>query len=98
VVRPFVLLAILAAVALAPAAAAQTWTSAEVAAAAHATKPVKVQGLTIDRERVLRRPIGVPPTDPGRRAVAVQIPAKPEWRDDQGFRVAGGKLAYRQRF
>jgi hypothetical protein len=59
---------------------------------------VKAQGLTIDREHVIRRPTGLPPTDPRRRALAVQIPAKAEWRDDQGFRIAGGKLAYRQRF
>lgn len=36
--------------------------------------------------------------EPRADAPEVEVPAKPEWSDDEGFRLTFTKLAYRQRF
>jgi len=110
--RPLKLLIATAAIASAPLPAlAQTWPATVVAAAPRMSTPSRVPALTIHRDFSVLRPLGVPPTQPERRALKlnatavdpedipeVEVRPKAEWTDDQGLRVGPTRLAYKSRF
>ena len=108
--RPLKLLIVVAAVAAAPIpAAAQSWPVSVAASAPRmATAPAYSFVVTARVARILRRPEAVPPTDPaaGPRvssvepgvAPQVELRARAEWTDDQGFRVSPTRVAFKRRF
>lgn len=108
--RPLKLLMAIAAVALAPATAlAQSWPVTVVASAPQMRSPPRAPALSVHRDVIVLRPVGVPPTQPEGRAFRmaarapadlpqVEVPAKDAWTDDQGFRVGPTKLAFKRRF
>jgi hypothetical protein len=110
--RPLKLLIVMAAVAAAPIpAATQTWPASVAAAAPRmAAPPARSLVIVTYDARVLRRPHGVPPTQPTDRAplrlssvepedaIQVDLRAKDEWTDDQGFRVSPTRVAFKRRF
>ena len=48
--------------------------------------PKPAPAIVINRRQAEARPLEVP------------VRAKPEWRDDEGFRIAGSRIAYSRRF
>ena len=107
--RSSILFLAAAAVAFAPVPAlAQTWPATVVAAGARMAPAPAHTLVRIDRDpRLLRRP-DTPRTEPDHRlrlsavevddVPEVEIEAKDEWLDDQGFRVRPGRLAFKRRF
>jgi hypothetical protein len=85
-------------------ALAQTRPAAVVSGATRLAVTSPPAAFTLQRDVWIRAPEGVPPTQPARLPQArgatpvVEIPAKPEWRDDQGLRLSLNRLSYRQRF
>jgi hypothetical protein len=113
-IRPVTLLTTLAAVAVAPAAAAQAWPAAAAASGAPRMAQDRASpALVIDRTVSVRRPAATAPTqparmqrrllvsrtpDPGAELPDVEIRSKAAWFDDQGLRLTPTRLAFKQRF
>jgi len=108
--RPLKLILIVTAAAASPlAAAAQTWPVSVVAAAprtAPASRPALVivtrDGPVLRRGSLptttrIRPPLHLRAVDP-EDLPQVDLRAKDEWLDDQGFRVAPTRVAFKQRF
>ena len=108
--RPLKLLIAVAAVASAPLSAlAQAWPATVVAATPQMHSQPRTTGFSIQRDFIVLRRAGVPPTQPDRRVLKLttvdpgQIPEvavrpRAEWSDDQGFRAGPTKLAFKRRF
>jgi hypothetical protein len=110
--RPLKYLLAAAAVASAPIPAlAQSWPVGVVAGSPRmAAAPARPLVVLNRDSRILRRPYELPPTDPNRpaplrlsavepnQAPEVNIRAKTEWADDQGFRLSPTRLAFKRRF
>jgi hypothetical protein len=108
--RPLKLLSAVVAVALTPLPAlAQAWPATVVAGAPQMRSQPRTTGFSVQRDFIVLRPAGLPPTQPDRRRLKlatveprdvpeVAVPAKAEWSDDQGFRAGPTKLAFKRRF
>lgn len=109
--RPVSLAIALLALGAASPALSQSWPAGVVAAAPRALPgPTQPFVVVRDEDTAIRRRPTVPPTDPrtGRQAALAQhdaepilevdIRPKPEWSDDQGLRVASGRVAFKRRF
>ena len=109
---PLKLMIVAAAVAAAPIPVlAQTWPAGVVAAgprmAAAQGQPLVV---VVRDARILRRPGGIPPTQPTDRlplrlssvesdeVPLVELRPKDEWTEDEGFSVSATRVAFKRRF
>jgi hypothetical protein len=75
-----------------------------------AAAPARPLVVVTRDSRILRRPYDLPRSDPARRAPLrlsaaepdaipeVDIRAKAEWADDQGFRFSPTRVAFKRRF
>jgi len=106
--RPSKLFLALAALAFAPVPAlAQSRTAAVVASAPRmAAGPAQAFVIVEHDARLQRRPRSLPPTEPqvklrlsaADETPAVDIRPKDAWREDEGFRVGAGRVAFTRRF
>lgn len=105
--RPLRLLIVATAIVSAPAAAmAQTWTTAGVAAAPRVAPQSRI-AATLEREVYARPQAATKSARPALKLSStrsvenvpeVEVTAKDDWSDDQGFRVSPTKLAFKRRF